>query len=249
MKGFSNKYQVIPEMKSVNQFIDKLEVKDQEIDLNFRWKQQTKIPSDYSNLSLISSSRYEKSLGLEGIIFTKIKNNSNKTLTISFFDAIPWYLRVHFHTLKAKLNQRDINDFKFQMKSAKERIEPYEYEFIFSLPPNSILEWSFSFEKAYLPIADHSPDPNRGFDLSSSIITFHLDKNEEMNVFQWDQISLDLGNVPFCRYYTDSLLIMLPTPDFSMPYNVICLSSTLIAVFLSSMINALMVEEKKEKKD
>lgn len=39
------------------------------------------------------------------------------------------------------------------------------------------------------------------------------------------------------RLYTSKLLVDLPTPDFSMPYNVIIMTSTLIALFFGSIVN------------
>jgi hypothetical protein len=44
------------------------------------------------------------------------------------------------------------------------------------------------------------------------------------------------------RIYSKNLLLVLPTPDFSMPYNVITLTSTLIALFFGSLFNLMMRE-------
>ncbi len=43
----------------------------------------------------------------------------------------------------------------------------------------------------------------------------------------------------FVRVYTEPLLVNLPTPDFSMPYNVICLTCTVVAVGYGSFYNLL----------
>lgn len=43
----------------------------------------------------------------------------------------------------------------------------------------------------------------------------------------------------FVRLYTEPLLVSLPTPDFSMPYNVICLTCTVVAVCYGSFYNLL----------
>lgn len=43
----------------------------------------------------------------------------------------------------------------------------------------------------------------------------------------------------FMRVYTEPLLVNLPTPDFSMPYNVICLTCTVVAVGYGSLYNLL----------
>ena len=39
------------------------------------------------------------------------------------------------------------------------------------------------------------------------------------------------------RIYTEVLLVSLPTPDFSMPYNVICLTCTVVAIAFGSIYN------------
>ena len=39
------------------------------------------------------------------------------------------------------------------------------------------------------------------------------------------------------QLYTESLLVNLPTPDFSMPYNVICLSCTVVALAFGPLHN------------
>ena len=50
-----------------------------------------------------------------------------------------------------------------------------------------------------------------------------------MNVSTDDQL--------FVRLHTEPLLVMLPTPDFSMPYNVICLACTVLAIAFGSIHN------------
>jgi len=41
----------------------------------------------------------------------------------------------------------------------------------------------------------------------------------------------------FVRLHSETLLVSLPTPDFSMPYNVICLACTVIAIAFGSIHN------------
>jgi hypothetical protein len=40
--------------------------------------------------------------------------------------------------------------------------------------------------------------------------------------------------------FTETLLIALPTPDFSMPYNVITMTCTILALFFGSAFNSMM---------
>ncbi|CAF4730263.1 unnamed protein product, partial [Rotaria magnacalcarata] len=41
----------------------------------------------------------------------------------------------------------------------------------------------------------------------------------------------------FVRLYSESLLVNLPTPDFSMPFNVICLGCTAVALAFGGLHN------------
>jgi len=60
----------------------------------------------------------------------------------------------------------------------------------------------------------------------------------------------DVAATPCCHYvvmllllsqvYSNGLVTSLAVPDFSMPYNVVCLTSTVLAVFLGAVINSLL---------
>ena len=43
---------------------------------------------------------------------------------------------------------------------------------------------------------------------------------------------------PF-QVYTEGLLVQMATPDISMPYNVICLTCTVLAVYVGALLNSL----------
>ena len=45
---------------------------------------------------------------------------------------------------------------------------------------------------------------------------------------------------------SEGAVVQLAQPDFSMPYNVCCLTSTVLAVFLGAMLNALLRREPPE---
>lgn len=71
--------------------------------------------------------------------------------------------------------------------------------------------------KAFLRYTEHPPDAERGWDLPPAVIL-----------------------VPGAeRMYTPTLLVGLATPDFSMPYNVIIFTCTLVAFMFGSVFNLL----------
>lgn len=43
-----------------------------------------------------------------------------------------------------------------------------------------------------------------------------------------------------CQVYSEGLLVPLAAPDFSMPYNVICLTSTVLAIYIGAVLNTLL---------
>lgn len=85
------------------------------------------------------------------------------------------------------------------------------------LPANTTISLSLPFLKQFLRYNEHPPDAARGFELTAAVL-FPLKRSE------------DDDNVPE-RILSSNLLMDLATPDFSMPYNVIIMSSTLLALF------------------
>ena len=80
---------------------------------------------------------------------------------------------------------------------------------------------------------EYPPDANHGFYLPSATITTRLRDNKNTSLLlaaEDSTMSHSLwgnpaagGSGDVLRIYTETLLVSLPTPDFSMPYNVICL--------------------------
>ena len=99
-----------------------------------------------------------------------------------------------------------------------------------TLPGRSTLRLTIPFTKLTLKYTEHRPDAERGIELPSGVLTL-LDSNTSTN-------AIHLGTRRQ-RIYTQRLLLDVPTPDFSMPYNVIIMSSTVIAVFFGLMHGAL----------
>lgn len=195
-------------------------------ELQLSWGGHYPVPSRYESQSIVSSHRYQTGFGqLDGGFVVRLMNNHpTMALNVTYFDAIPWYVRVYFHTLRVALNGHPISpekDFSmFHVMPAIERKTPSIFEFQTILPPLSTLIFTVEFDKVFLKYTEHPPDANRGFDLSPSIVT--------------------CSQIPSTRYYTESLIVSLPTPDFSMPYNVITLTCTVLSLFFGSLYNVLI---------
>lgn len=109
-----------------------------------------------------------------------------------------------------------------------------------TLPAQSTLVVSIPFTKLTLKYTEHRPDAERGVEIPSGILTL-LDTIGEPESVSSD-VPLGVENARQTarrRIYTNRLLLDVPTPDFSMPYNVIIMSSTVMAVFFGLMQGAL----------
>ncbi|CAG8561184.1 667_t:CDS:2, partial [Paraglomus occultum] len=180
-----------------------------------------------------------------GIKVNLFNRNPTNSITIQYCDVIPWYLRLYMHTLKVTVNGNEISSgSSYPIKQlfyqpAVDRSRPSVMEANISLPADSITTLSIEFDKAFIKYTEHPPDANRGFDVGSAVITTLSKVESKWDSILYKQQSQDgIHYVPI-RIYTETLLISLPTPDFSMPYNVITLTCTVIALFFGSMFNLL----------
>lgn len=95
------------------------------------------------------------------------------------------------------------------------------------LPLLSTSQHTLAYESSTLWYTEYPSDANRGFSVPGAI-TILLDGNSEE------------GERVVLKQRTSTTLLSLPLPDFSMPYNVIILTSTAIALFFGSVVNGLM---------
>ncbi|CAH0476707.1 unnamed protein product [Peronospora belbahrii] len=186
---------------------------------------------------VVSVHRFATGYGqVRGGIAVQLKNNHPSCdMHVTYHDVIPWYLRVYFHTFRATASgsESDAQELirRFDFVPAELRSQPNQLRLEAFLPANTTLVFSLQMEKVFLRLSEHPPDANRGFDISSGVATFNADST----------CSKQIGFSSFTTtLYTEPLLIPLPTPDFSMPYNVITMTSTVVAFFVGTMLNTLL---------
>lgn len=206
----------------------------------------------------LTATRFQTGYGQAtgGIACIIYNNHPTKEIVISYLEVIPWFIRTYFHTLKVEHFQSlpmDIRKSGIELKPlqihyhpGKDRQRPYHLELVVRLPASSITRISFEFERQLLKWTEYPPDANHGFYIGSAVIGAILP--DAQNVTAPLQSSSTLATLLesnnstsevgyFMRLYTVPLLVSLPTPDFSMPYNVICLACTVIAIAFGSIHN------------
>lgn len=145
--------------------------------------------------------------------------------TIVYLEALPWFLKPYMHTLAVQHGTIE----KMYYTPALDRKRGTHLELMITIPAFSTAELNYDFEKAILRYTEYPPDANRGFDVAPAVIRVLSSESTLTDDAHADQ---------YLR--TTSLLLPLPTPDFSMPYNVIILTSTVIALGFGSIFNMLV---------
>lgn len=193
------------------------------------------------DVPLLSADRTFTGYGQErGGVQSVLTNLSpTETVEIVYLESLPWFMKPYLHTLNAavsstsgspqssslhdKTGSSAIKDILY--RPALDRQRGTHLELRLQIPPGSTLTLTYYFEKAILRYTEYPPDANRGFDVAPAVIRIlplHSSSRSESTYLR-----------------TTSLLLPLPTPDFSMPYNVIILTSTVIAMGFGSIFNLI----------
>lgn len=199
--------------------------------------------------------RFIQGTGKErGKIVNQITNSHWSSLNIVILENIPWFVPIYLHTLKLKIGDREIKPKAIKYIPGEQRKRAYHLEVALTIPARTTLETSIDFDYIFLRWQEYPPDANHGQYVPSAVISTQLPM-----ALNYTSAPIDAGLYAesfnasrpsyFLRIHTEALLITLPTPDFSMPYNVICLACTVVALAfgpLHNMTTKRLVLQKKE---
>ncbi len=159
-----------------------------------------------------------------------------------YMESLPWFMRVYLHTIEARFDGPTGRPDKslieeIYYRPALDRARGTQLEVRMRIPPQSTVFLTYDFEKSILRYTEYPPDANRGFDVAAAVITILNPRKTDIGV----GTGLSSGaRFATSNLRTTSLLLSLPTPDFSMPYNVIIFTSTAIALAFGGMFNILV---------
>ncbi|KAL7276215.1 Subunit of the glycosylphosphatidylinositol transamidase complex-like protein [Rhizina undulata] len=165
-----------------------------------------------------------------GVKTVLVNPSLEREVEFVYLESLPWFMKPYLHTFSAELVDGKNDDEQGNVvreiyyRPALDRRRGTQLEVKMVVPRNSTVLVTYDFEKAVLRYTEYPPDANRGFDIAPAIITV-LDPETHL---------------PTKSIRTTSLLLSLPTPDFSMPYNVIILTSTVMALAFGSIFNILV---------
>jgi len=193
------------------------------VDTGIRWRDGFSYPLEYVSDSkpILVKRTLRGSSQAWGQLEAVITNQSPDAVQVIYLETMPWLVQFHLHTLEARIKgiRTDgvISNISYIPPVAHSR--PTTFQATLDLPPQETVVMTMDVTKAFLRYTEHPPDAQRGWDLPPAVIT---------------PVGSDWG-----RVYTSALLVDLATPDFSMPYNVIIFTCSLIAFIFGSVFNLL----------
>nr|XP_010929799.1 GPI transamidase component PIG-T isoform X1 [Elaeis guineensis] len=182
------------------------------------------------------------------------------TVEVVVFQVVPWYVKVYYHTLQIFIDGKPqtVSDVieKLQVTPSEDKLLPGTLELMLRFPCSMHSgTLTLDFDKGFLHIDEYPPDANQGFDIPSALVSFPGFQSSrsyhEDDSLKDSPLLLKFQEKNFMRSYTEVLLVPLTTPDFSMPYNVITFTCTVLALYFGSLLNVLrrrIDEEERELK-
>jgi phosphatidylinositol glycan class T len=199
--------------------------------------------------------RFLQGTGKEsGKIVSQITNSHYANLNIVILENIPWFVPIYLHTLKVRAGKREIKPSSIKYIPGEQRKRPYHLEIALTVPAKTTIEISIDFDYIFLRWQEYPPDANHGQYIPSAVISTTLPMalnytSAPIEASLYAESFNATRQSYFLRMHTEALLINLPTPDFSMPYNVICLACTVVALAfgpLHNMTTKLLILQKKD---
>ena len=188
-----------------------------------------------------------------GTIAAIVRSRLDASVDMRLTFMLPWQLRVYTHTLRAKGAVVVPPDGPIRSVENHDSAVPTEavvwtrtyspsydgesmglWELGLSLPSRtneteSEVELRFDFIPASLHMSQFPPDPNRGIAVPAVVLSGSWIENNTDDARSVGRGGGGGGHHHHARVYSDQLSVLVPHPDFSMPFNVIALTSTVLA--------------------
>uniref|UniRef100_A0A5F9DK82 Phosphatidylinositol glycan anchor biosynthesis class T n=1 Tax=Oryctolagus cuniculus TaxID=9986 RepID=A0A5F9DK82_RABIT len=206
------------------------------LNLQLKWKRppESKAPP----VPFLHAQRYVSGYGLQkGELSTLLCNTHPYcVLPVLLLDTVPWYLRLYVYTLTIMSKGKENKPSYIHYQPAQDRLQPHLLEMLILPPTSLVTKVSIQFERALLKWTEYTPDPNHGFYVSLSVLSARVPSVVAAIPVDWEE------SPHFSTLFLVSTLGLesLPTLDFSMPYDVICLMCTVVAVCYSSFYKLLI---------
>lgn len=179
----------------------------------------------------------------------KHHQQQRQDLQLCLLLEVPWWAQLWLHTMRISYDNKDVDASEavvsWHVVPGDVRSAPMLLEPCLTVPAATHdITLSISFRKAFLTVYEHPADASRGMDLPPVIATLKLN-----NGCRATKARPVIASSPLFSYMalhhvdqvsSNGAVVQLAQPDFSMPYNVCCLTSTVLALYFGALVNVLM---------
>ncbi|KAF4738961.1 Subunit of the glycosylphosphatidylinositol transamidase complex-like protein [Perkinsus olseni] len=169
---------------------------------------------------------------LRMVYLLNVRNRANETAAVAVFDQLPFFLRPLWYSggrqiLNSSVAQALDMDM-IAIKPTDHWKEPTLFRVEVKLGPGEEWQMRVPVLKSHIHTKSYSYACEKGFDVEAAMYEVRMTNRSY-------------------RGFTNGLLVMLPMPDFSMPFNVIALSTTVLTIFFSATYRVLARRQVREK--
>ncbi|KGB76328.2 phosphatidylinositol glycan class T [Cryptococcus deuterogattii R265] len=223
-------------------------------DLKFWWDEERfEYPHTIDPPTISVTKTIIDSQASDGTFQIKISNHENIMREAIYSEIWPWWVKGWMSEMAVWIEDEgprsDLLKSISYNPSNPPDIPPTTIHLSIQLPPRSTLVLTIPFTKLTLKYTDHRPDAERGQEIPAGVLTLldligehggpEPETKSESSPSSWASPQTNVFRSNRARIYTPRILLDIPTPDFSMPYNVIIMSSTVMAVFFGLMHGGL----------
>jgi len=180
-------------------------------------------------------------------------NGGNGILEVVYTEFVPWFFEVYLGSVRVVSEGGEeeatykIHTYtpsphppaSYQSLSSEGSLEnrpATHLSLLLSLPVRGKTVLTMEVQFAFLRYTSFVPDAQRGVEVPGGVVRV-LSSSSRHSL---SNSSMDSSSLEVIRLHTPPLLISLPTPDFSMPYNVIVMTSTVMAFMFANTFNMLV---------
>ncbi|KAF8566736.1 hypothetical protein P879_08567 [Paragonimus westermani] len=201
----------------------------------------------------------------DGGIRALLISRADFTLTAVYMDMIPWYTQVLFSTLSVQMRLENSGDWKIvkpvksHLLPSLSRQRMGLMELVLSIPARHHVAISYKFRRVLQRWSEYPPDANHGYFLPAATVSYQIPRSELTRLQQrlpaaYRELVLPNWASTYAEYFNNSpvgaphrpgdgfvrvpsavVLISMPTPDFSMPFNALCIVCSVIALLFGSV--------------
>lgn len=236
----------------------------QDMDVSLRWPEEERF--NYTSSSSLKTTEtlhvkrsFISSTQLDGILLLTITNDRmDRSRRVVYRDILPWFLSLNIHSAQSDVSafelpadspfirfESDVHGSPVRKVSYTEGIprqRPEVLELELLVPPKAKIAFKVSFDKHTIRYEEHPPDAHRGLDVGAATV-WEIEDYDEGYESSSGVHHGHPSSTPYTKvlgtWKTEVALIEVAVPDFSMPYNVVIFTSTILALFTGSAINLL----------